>query len=54
MGELMIDKTKNRDKKLNKRRSLKEINSWHQEKGKAKKTKKRYNRNDSEETMEQS
>jgi hypothetical protein len=48
----MTQKLKNRDKKLSKRRSLKEVNSWHQEKGKAKKNKKRYIRNDFEEGME--
>ena len=51
-GYMMTPRTKNRDKKLDKRRNLKEVNSWHQEKGKSKKTKKRYKRNDSEETTE--
>ena len=39
-------KHKDRDIKLEKRRNIREQNSVHQEKGKSKKIKKRYNKND--------
>jgi len=48
---MTLKKHKNRDAKIEKRRNLREQNSFHQEKGKAKKTKKRYNKND--ESIEQ-
>ena len=43
---MIPQKHKDRDSKLEKRRNIKEQNAFHQEKGKSKKTKKRYNKND--------
>jgi len=43
---LMTQKIKHRDGKLNKRRNIKDQNSFHKEKDTAKKTKKKYVRED--------
>ena len=48
---MTLRKHNNRDTKIEKRRNMREQNSAHKEKGRAKKIKKRYNKND--ESLEQ-